>query len=47
MASSNDQTIAAFRADQGVAGPPWEGKTLILLHHIGRRSGKEFVTPSA
>jgi deazaflavin-dependent oxidoreductase (nitroreductase family) len=23
----------------------WEGKTLVLLHHIGRRSGKEFVTP--
>jgi deazaflavin-dependent oxidoreductase (nitroreductase family) len=45
MASFNDQTIAAFRANQGVAGPPWEGKTLILLHHTGRRSGKEFVTP--
>jgi len=28
-----------------VVGGYYEGKTLILLHHTGRRSGKEFVTP--
>ncbi|MBG0564371.1 nitroreductase/quinone reductase family protein [Actinoplanes aureus] len=45
MASFNDQIIATFRANDGVVGMHWEGKTLVLLHHIGRRSGKEFVTP--
>src|SRR3954463_1615716 len=45
MASFNDQIIETFRANDGVVGMHWEGKTLVLLHHIGRRSGKEFVTP--
>ena len=45
MASFNDSVIETFRANDGVVGQPWEGKTLVLLHHIGRRSGKEFVTP--
>ena len=45
MASFNDEIIQAFRANDGVVGGPWEGKTLLLLHHVGRRSGKEFVTP--
>jgi deazaflavin-dependent oxidoreductase (nitroreductase family) len=45
MASFNDNIIETFRANDGVVGSHWEGKTLILLHHIGRRSGKEFVTP--
>ena len=45
MASFNDSIIETFRANDGVVGMHWEGKTLVLLHHIGRRSGKEFVTP--
>ena len=45
MASFNDTIIDTFRANDGVVGMHWEGKTLILLHHVGRRSGKEFVTP--
>src|SRR3954453_15706608 len=45
MASFNDNIIETFRANDGVVGMHWEGKTLVLLHHIGRRSGKEFVTP--
>jgi deazaflavin-dependent oxidoreductase (nitroreductase family) len=45
MASFNDNIIDIFRANDGVVGMHWEGKTLILLHHVGRRSGKEFVTP--
>ena len=45
MASFNDSIIEAFRANDGVVGDYFEGKTLVLLHHIGRRSGKEFVTP--
>jgi deazaflavin-dependent oxidoreductase (nitroreductase family) len=45
MASFNDQIIETFRANDGVVGMHWEGKTLVLLHHIGRRSGQEYVTP--
>lgn len=45
MASFNDTVIETFRANDGVVGMHWEGKTLLLLHHIGRRSGREFVTP--
>jgi deazaflavin-dependent oxidoreductase (nitroreductase family) len=45
MASFNDSIIETFRANDGVVGGHWEGKTLVLLHHVGRRSGKEFVTP--
>lgn len=46
MAGFNDDIIDTFRANDGVLGGPWEGKTVILLHHVGRRSGKEFVTPA-
>ena len=37
----NDQIINAFRANHGTVGGPFEGKRLVLLHHSGRRSGKE------
>jgi deazaflavin-dependent oxidoreductase (nitroreductase family) len=45
MASFNDSIIERFRANDGVVGMHWEGKTLVLLHHVGRRSGQEFITP--
>jgi deazaflavin-dependent oxidoreductase (nitroreductase family) len=45
MASWNDTVIETFRANDGVVGGHWEGKTLILLHSVGRRSGKEYVSP--
>ena len=45
MASFNDNIIDTFRANDGEVGGHWAGKTLILLHHVGRRSGREFVTP--
>jgi deazaflavin-dependent oxidoreductase (nitroreductase family) len=45
MASWNDTVIENFRANAGVVGGPWEGKTLILLHTTGRRSGNEYVNP--
>lgn len=41
----NDTVIDTFRANDGVVGGHWAGKTLILLHYTGRRSGKEYVTP--
>ena len=41
----NTTMIEEFRANQGRAGGPWAGTTLILIHHIGARSGTERVTP--
>ena len=43
----NTEIIKEFRANQGRAGGMWEGTTLILIHHIGARSGIERVTPVA
>jgi len=45
MASFNDSIIDMFRANNGVLGGHWEGKTTLLLHTTGRRSGKEYVNP--
>ncbi len=44
---SNTEIIEEFRANQGRVGVPWAGITLILIHHIGARSGIERVTPLA
>ena len=41
----NAKIIKEFRAKQGRVGGPWTGTTLILIHHIGARSGTERVTP--
>jgi deazaflavin-dependent oxidoreductase (nitroreductase family) len=41
----NAQTIAEFRRNHGKVGGHFEGAPLLLLHTIGRRSGKPFVTP--
>ena len=45
MASWNDTVIEEFRSNHGVVGGPFEGKTLVLLHTTGRRSGTGYVTP--
>ena len=44
-ADLDSQLIDTFRANTGVVGGPFEGKRLVLLHHIGRRSGQERVAP--
>ena len=41
----NTTIIAEFRANQGRVGGPWAGATLLLMHHIGAKSGTERVTP--
>jgi deazaflavin-dependent oxidoreductase (nitroreductase family) len=41
----NADIIREFRANGGRVGGMWEGTTLILIHHIGARSGVERVTP--
>jgi deazaflavin-dependent oxidoreductase (nitroreductase family) len=45
MASFNDTVIENFRAAGGVVGGHFEGKKLILVHAVGRRSGKATVNP--
>jgi deazaflavin-dependent oxidoreductase (nitroreductase family) len=45
MASGNEPVIAEFRANGGVLGGIWEGKSTLLLHTPGRKSGKNFVHP--
>jgi deazaflavin-dependent oxidoreductase (nitroreductase family) len=43
----NTGIIKEFRANRGHVGGPWAGTTLMLLHHVGARSGLERVTPLA
>ncbi len=47
MAGWNDGIIEEFRANEGRVGGPLAGTTLILLHHVGAKSGIERVTPVA
>jgi len=41
----NSKTIAEFRANKGRVGGPFEGAPMVLVHHRGRRSGREYVNP--
>ncbi len=41
----NAKTIAEFRANEGRVGGVFEGAPLVLVHHRGRTSGREYVTP--
>jgi deazaflavin-dependent oxidoreductase (nitroreductase family) len=41
----NNSVIAEFRANAGKVGGPFDGAPVVLLHHVGRRSGKESVSP--
>jgi deazaflavin-dependent oxidoreductase (nitroreductase family) len=41
----NTTIIAEFRANDGNVGGNFEGAPMVLLHHTGRKSGEERVTP--
>ena len=41
----NRQTIKEFRANEGVVGGRFEGTPILLLHHIGAKSGIERISP--
>ena len=48
MADDNDwnaRVIAEFRANGGKVGGNFEGAPVVLMHHVGRKSGKESVNP--
>ena len=40
----NAKIIEEFRANEGRVGGPWAGTTMILIHHIGAKSGIERVS---
>jgi deazaflavin-dependent oxidoreductase (nitroreductase family) len=45
MSEFNDQIIAEFRANDGKVGGGFDGAPMILVHHTGRKSGSDHVTP--
>jgi deazaflavin-dependent oxidoreductase (nitroreductase family) len=45
MNDFNAQVIDEFRANEGRVSGPFEGAPMVLVHHIGRRSGKAQVSP--
>ena len=45
MSDWNQKIIEEFRANDGIVGGPFEGKTLLLLHTTGAKSGLPRVNP--
>lgn len=41
----NANIIAEFRANEGRVGGQFEGAPMVLLHHRGRKSGRDLVSP--
>lgn len=41
----NAQTIAEFRKNHGNVGGHFEGSPLLLIHTVGRRTGRSYVNP--
>ena len=47
MADFNESIIAEFRANEGRVGGPFQDAPIVLVHHVGRKSGKQYVSPLA
>ena len=47
MSEWNQKTIEEFRANEGKVGGFFEGKSLLLLHHMGAQSKTDRVNPLA
>lgn len=45
MSDWNAAIIEEFRSNDGIVGGPFDGDTLLLLHHRGARTGAERITP--
>jgi deazaflavin-dependent oxidoreductase (nitroreductase family) len=41
----NTGVIEEFRANEGRVGGNFEGAPIVLVHHYGRKSGREYVSP--
>src|SRR5262249_58171265 len=47
MATRNEMIVDEFRANEGRVGGRFEGRTLLLLHHRGAKTGTERINPVA
>jgi len=45
MSDWNDRIVAEFRANEGRVGGGFAGAPMIVVHHVGRSSGKEYINP--
>ena len=45
MSDWNQSVIEDFRANEGRVGGGFKGAPMILVHHVGRKSGKDYVNP--
>jgi len=45
MSEFNKKVIKEFRENAGIVGGFFDGRTLLLLHNTGIKSGKTYVTP--
>ncbi|GIG87788.1 nitroreductase family deazaflavin-dependent oxidoreductase [Plantactinospora endophytica] len=45
MSDWNTKIIEEFRAHEGRVGGPFTGAPMVLVHHRGRRTGRELVSP--
>jgi deazaflavin-dependent oxidoreductase (nitroreductase family) len=45
MSDWNQHIIDEFRANEGRVGGGFEGAPMVLIHHVGRKSGSEYVNP--
>jgi deazaflavin-dependent oxidoreductase (nitroreductase family) len=45
MTDWNTSIIEEFRANEGRVGGNFEGAPMVLVHHRGRKSGREYVNP--
>ncbi|MBV1850450.1 nitroreductase family deazaflavin-dependent oxidoreductase [Catellatospora tritici] len=45
MSDWNAKVIDEFRANEGRVGGPFTGAPMVLVHHRGRKSGRELVNP--
>jgi deazaflavin-dependent oxidoreductase (nitroreductase family) len=41
----NAKVIADFRANEGRVGGNFDGAPVTILHHVGRKSGREYLAP--
>jgi deazaflavin-dependent oxidoreductase (nitroreductase family) len=41
----NTKVIEEFRANEGRVGGNFQGAPMVLVHHLGRKSGREYVSP--
>jgi deazaflavin-dependent oxidoreductase (nitroreductase family) len=45
MPDFNEQVITEFRENDGKVGGMFEGKAMILVHHVGAKSGEARIAP--